>query len=138
MDTLKLKVITPRKVVIDETINSVTVPTEDGEITILPHHVRLFSLLIEGIVKIRKDGNEDALAIGGGYLETDGETVKVLVSRAYGQNEIDQELTNKAVEKAKQILSQSKDENERAEAMTILRRSIIDSKLLKRRKNRNL
>lgn len=138
MDTLKLKVITPRKVVIDELINSVTVPTEDGEITILPHHVRLFSLLVEGIVKIRKDGNEDALAIGGGYLETDGETVKVLVSRAYGQNEIDQELTNKAVEKAKQILSQSNDENERAEAMTILRRSIIDSKLLKRRKNRNL
>lgn len=138
MDTLKLKVITPRKVVIDETIESVTVPTEDGEITILPHHSRLFSLLVEGIVKIRKSGEEDSLAIGGGYLETDGNTVKVLVSRAYGQNEIDQDLTNKAIERAKHILSESKDEKERAEAMTILRRSIIDSKLLKRRKNRSL
>src|SRR3989339_1366468 len=106
MNTLKLKVITPRKVVIDETISSVSVPTEDGEITVLPHHARLFSLLVEGIVKIRKEGSENDLAIGGGYIETDGETVKVLVSRAYGQNEIDQELTIKAVENAKKILSE--------------------------------
>jgi len=138
MSKLHLKVITPRKIVVDEDVKSVTVPAESGEITVLPHHIRLFSLLVEGIVVIRKENGEDSLAIGGGYLETDGETIKILVSRAYGQDEIDQELTNKAVEKAKQILTQSKDENERAEAMTILRRSVIDSKLLKRRKNRSL
>ncbi|KKP61409.1 MAG: ATP synthase epsilon chain [Candidatus Roizmanbacteria bacterium GW2011_GWA2_34_18] len=136
MNTIHLKVITPRKIVIDKQVNSVSVPTADGEITILPHHTHLFSLLIEGIVKIKKDDNEDALAIGGGYLETNGETVTVLVSRAYGQDEIDRDLTNKAVEQAKQILVHSSDEKERNEAMSILRRSVIDSKLLKRRKSR--
>ncbi|MBI5122753.1 ATP synthase F1 subunit epsilon [Candidatus Roizmanbacteria bacterium] len=136
MNTLRLKVITPRKVVIDRSVNSVSVPTADGEITILPHHIRLFSLLIEGIVKIKKDDNEDVLAIGGGYLETNGETVTILVSRAYGQEEIDRDLTDKAVEEAKHILSKSTDEKERAEAMSILRRSVIDSKLMKRRKAR--
>lgn len=136
MNSIRLKVITPRKVVIDKQINSVTVPTSDGEITILPHHVHLFSLLVEGIVKIKNGDNEDALAIGGGYLETNGETVTVLVSRAYGQGEIDRDLTDKAVEEAKHILSKSTDEKERAEAMTIIRRSVIDSKLMKRRKSR--
>ena len=136
MNTLRLKVITPRKIVIDKQVNSVSVPTADGEITILPHHAHLFSLLIEGIVKIKKDDNEDALAIGGGYLETNGETVTVLVSRAYGQDEIDRDLTNKAVEEAKLILSKSTDEKERNEAMSILRRSVVDSKLMKRRKAR--
>lgn len=136
MNTLHLKVITPRKIVIDKQVNSVSVPTADGEITILPHHAHLFSLLIEGIVKIRIDNNEDALAIGGGYLETNGETVTVLVSKAYGQDEIDRDLTDKAVEEAKHILSKSNDEKERAEAMSILRRSVIDSKLMKRRKSR--
>jgi F-type H+-transporting ATPase subunit epsilon len=134
MDSLQLKVITPRKVVIDKQVDSVTVPTADGEITILPHHVHLFSLLVAGIVKIKKADNEDALAIGGGYLETNGKTVTVLVSRAYGQDEIDRGLTNKAVEEAKHILTKSTDEKERAEAMTIIRRSVIDSKLMKRRK----
>ena len=136
MNTIRLKVITPRKIVIDRQVNSVTVPTADGEITILPHHVHLFSLLIEGIVKIKDAGNEDDLAIGGGYLETNGETVTILVSRAYGQEEIDRDLTDKAVEEAKNILSKSTDEKERNEAMSILRRSVVDSKLMKRRKAR--
>jgi len=136
MNYIRLKVITPRKIVIDRQVNSVTVPTAEGEITILPHHAHLFSLLVEGIVKIKSTGNEDDLAIGGGYLETNGETVTVLVSRAYGQNEIDKDLTDKAVEEAKHILSKSTDEKERAEAMTIIRRSVIDSKLMKRRKAR--
>ena len=136
MNSIRLKVITPRKIVIDRQVDSVTVPTAEGEITILPHHAHLFSLLVEGIVKIKSTGNEDDLAIGGGYLETNGETVTVLVSRAYGQNEIDKDLTDKAVEEAKHILSKSTDEKERAEAMTIIRRSVIDSKLMKRRKAR--
>lgn len=136
MNTIRLKVITPRKIVIDRQVNSVTVPTAEGEITILPHHAHLFSLLIEGIVKIKSETNEDDLAIGGGYLETNGKTVTVLVSRAYGQNEIDKNLTDKAVEDAKLILSKSSDEKERAEAMTLIRRSVIDSRLMKRRKSR--
>jgi F-type H+-transporting ATPase subunit epsilon len=136
MNTIRLKVITPRKIVIDRPVNSVTVPTAEGEITILPHHAHLFSLLVEGIVKIKSEANEDDLAIGGGYLETNGKTVTVLVSRAYGQNEIDKNLTDKAVQDAKLILSKSSDEKERAEAMTIIRRSVIDSKLMKRRKAR--
>ena len=138
MNTLHLKVITPRKIVIDKQVNSVTVPSADGEITILPHHTHLFSLLVEGIVKIKKDGNEDALAIGGGYLETNGKTITILVSRAYGQNEIDRDLTDKAVEQAKQILILSTNEKERNEAMSIIRRSVIDSKLMKRRKFRSI
>jgi F-type H+-transporting ATPase subunit epsilon len=138
MNSLRLKVITPRKIVIDKQVNSVTVPTADGEITILPHHIHLFSLLVEGIVKIKSGESEDDLAIGGGYLETNGETVTVLVSRAYGQDEIDKDLTNKAIEEAKLVLSKSTDEKERAEAMSIIRRSVINSRLMKRRKARSV
>jgi F-type H+-transporting ATPase subunit epsilon len=138
MNILHLKVITPRKIVIDKQISSITIPTADGEITILPRHTHLFSLLVEGIVKIKTQTDEDLLAIGGGYLETDGKTVTVLVSRAYGQDEIDHDLTDKAVEQARQILSRSKDDNEKAEAMSIIRRSVIDSKLLKRRRTRSV
>lgn len=136
MNTLRLKVITPRKIVIDKKVISVTVPTVDGEITILPHHINLFSLLVEGIVKIKMENDEDLLAIGGGYVETNGQTITVLVSRAYGQDEAHKNLTDKALEKAKQILSVSKDDKEREEALSIIRRSVIDSKLMKRRKSR--
>lgn len=134
MPSLHLKVITPKKVVLEEEVASVTVPSSEGEITILPRHVRLLSLLKEGVITIRKKNDEDYLAIGGGYLETDGKDLSILVSRAYGQNEIDEKLTEKAMSDAKQILKESKDHDSRAEAAAILRRSVVELKLLKRKR----
>ncbi len=135
---LKLKIITPQKIVMEEDVKSVTVPSFEGEITILPHHTNLFSLLIEGIVTIRKKNEEDYLSIGGGYVETNGRDLRILVSRAYGQDEIDNKLTEQAIENAKKILSESKDNNERINASSVLRRSVIDSKLIKKRKIRHV
>ena len=48
-----LKIITPRKIVLEEDASSITVPSADGEITILPRHENLFSMLKEGIIKIK-------------------------------------------------------------------------------------
>ncbi len=138
MLTLDLKIITPRKIVYQNQVDFVTIPSEEGEITILPKHTNLFSLLKEGIIKIKKENIEEYFAIGGGYLETDGRQVVILVSKAYGQDQIDKELTEKAIEEAKKILTQSKDEKQRAEAMAMMRRAIIDSKLLKKRKPKTL
>ena len=131
---LNLRIITPRKVVLEEEVISISAPTVDGEITILPHHINLFTKLTEGVVKIKTEKKEDYLAVGGGYLQTNGINVSLLVSRAYRQAEIDERLTNKALEDAKKILSESKDEAQRAEAMTAIRRSVIDMKLIRRRK----
>jgi F-type H+-transporting ATPase subunit epsilon len=134
MSALHLKIITPKKVVLEKEILSITLPTEEGEITILPRHANLFAILKEGIVKIKYDGNEDYLAIGGGYLETDGKMVNVLVSRAYGQDEIDEKMIEEAKEQAKKLLEQAKTDDQRQQAVALLRRSLIDSKLIKKRK----
>lgn len=137
MSSLHLKIITPKKVVQEEDVYSVTLPTADGVITVLPHHEALFSLLVEGIIKIKRskeDSDDDYLAIGGGYLETDGKNISILVSRAYGQDEIDEEFTRKAMEEAKKVLSEAKDEDQIKEAAAIMRRSVIDMKLIKRKK----
>jgi len=134
MANLNLRIITPRKVVLEEEVISISVPTMDGEITILPHHINLFTKLTEGIVKIKTEKKEDYLAVGGGYLQTNGITVNLLVSRAYHQTEIDEKLTNLAIEDAKKILKESKDESQRAEAMVAIRRSVVDMKLIRRRK----
>lgn len=134
MSKLHLKIITPQKLVLEKEIISASVPTEEGEVTILPRHTNLFTLLVEGIVKIKKEATEDYLAIGGGYLETNGKEVNILVSRAYGQSEIDERLTQKAIEEAKKIISSAKSEKEKTEATAILRRTLVDMKLLKKRK----
>ncbi|MBI2641021.1 ATP synthase F1 subunit epsilon [Candidatus Roizmanbacteria bacterium] len=131
---LHLRIITPQKIALEEEVSSVTAPSAFGEITILPRHTNLFTLLKEGIIKIKKNAEEDFLAIGGGYLETNGKEINILVSRAYGQDQIDEEQTKLALEEAQRILQKTKDESEKQQAIATLRRSFIDMKLIKRKR----
>jgi F-type H+-transporting ATPase subunit epsilon len=67
-------------------------------------------------------------------LETDGVDINILVSRAYGQDEIDEKITKRALEDAKAAIRQSKDKVKIEEARALLRRSVVDLKLLKKRR----
>ena len=98
MNTLKLIIVTPKKKVWEGEILGVTVPSKTGEITILPRHSHLFSLLEEGIVKIILEEKEDYYAVGGGYVETDGKEVSILVSKAYGEVEMDEQRIKESEE----------------------------------------
>ena len=131
---MQLQIITPVRIVTDTEIVSVTLPTDMGLVTILPRHQTLLTQLQEGIITYRSGDESVDVAIGGGYAQTDGKTVRVLVSRAYGQDEINEKLTEEALANAQKILAESSDHSERAEAKTVLRRSIIDSKLIRRKR----
>jgi F-type H+-transporting ATPase subunit epsilon len=136
MTLLQLRIITPKAVVLEEEIESITAPGADGEVTVLARHVPLFLLLKEGVVTIRKDGDENFFSIGGGYLETNGKQVNLLVSRAFGQDQIDQKEVEAARAKAEQDLKDAPTEEARHNAMLSLRRSMIDLKVLGKIKRR--
>lgn len=138
MTQLKLIIITPKKIALEKEIEKVTLPSSEGELTILPHHANLFALLNEGIVHYFSGDESDFLAIGGGYVETDGETVRLLVTRAYGQDAVDEEQTKKALLDAKERMKTAKSEDARQEISSLLRRSIVDSKLLKKKRRQNI
>lgn len=133
---LHVRVITPKKVIKEIDADSVTVPGSEGEMTILPHHTNIFSMLQDGLVTIRNKSSEESFAIGSGYLETNGKDLNILVSRAAGQDELDQKEIERAMEQAKQALAKAKDHKERIDATMLLRRSVVDSKLLRKRKSR--
>lgn len=135
---IKLRIITPRRIVFEEEVKSVTAPASEGEVTILPRHTNFFSLLKEGIVTIRLADKEDFLAIGGGFIETDGKEINLLVSRAYGQHELDEKLTQKAISDAEKLLKEARSDTERHEASALLRRSVVDLKLLKKHRRRSI
>lgn len=133
---LTLRVITPKRVVLEEEILSITAPGGAGELTVLPNHAPLFTTLDEGIVRVETRHGEEFLSIGGGYLETDGETLHLLVSRAYGQDEIDEAAVQKAKKDAEALLENAAGEQERHQIMQELRRSTLDLKLLQKVKRK--
>lgn len=86
---LKLEIVTPEKRVLDANVDSVTVPTATGEAGILPNHVPLISALKPGILTYTLNGASDKLAVSGGFVEVNANTVSVLVDTASKAEEID-------------------------------------------------
>ena len=56
--TLQFKIVTPERVVFEDTVSEVILPTVDGEIAVLPNHIPLVTLLAAGVLRIKKNGEE--------------------------------------------------------------------------------
>lgn len=137
MKKLKLQIITPKKIIFQDEASSITLPSSEGELSILYNHTPLFASLKEGVIKIKKDNETSYYSIGGGYVETTGKEINILVSRAYHQDEIDEAAVKKAKENAEKLLKETRTKEERHEAIAALRRSFIDLKVLRLKRKKS-
>lgn len=128
--SLQVCIITPKKQIFEDTADMVVIPSTDGELTILSHHVPLFTPLSEGIVEVKSSKDEHYFSIGGGYMETDGVKATILVTHASGQDEIDEKAVKQAQDKARTMITEAKTDEDRNRAHAMLRRSVIDARLL--------
>ncbi|OGI94529.1 ATP synthase F1 subunit epsilon [Candidatus Nomurabacteria bacterium RIFCSPLOWO2_01_FULL_40_18] len=66
---LKLKIVTPERLILEEMVDQVTLPTTEGEITILPDHIPLIVGLKSGDVVAAKESEYIPMAVIGGFVE---------------------------------------------------------------------
>ena len=85
---LKLKIVTPERLVLDEMIDQVSLPTTLGEITVLPGHIPLITGLASGDVVAFTAGEHVPMAVVGGFVEVKSRRLEGSGSRpgASGQN----------------------------------------------------
>ncbi len=98
---LKLKIITPERLVLEEMVDQVSLPTTLGEITVLPEHIPLITSLTSGDVVAYINGEHVPMAVVGGFIEIkkdeDGHTtVAVLADFAEHLSELSDEKIEKA------------------------------------------
>ena len=86
---LKLEIVTPERKVLDESVDSVTVPTASGEAGMLPNHAPLISALKPGILSYSNKGATERLAVSGGFVEVSSNKVSILTDSAETAVEID-------------------------------------------------
>lgn len=108
---LQLKIITPEKLILEEMVDSVTLPSLEGEIGILPDHVPLITGLKSGDI-VATVGNEHIpIAVVGGFVEvknTDNKTeVAVLADFAEHVGDITEEAIEKAKARAEELQKQA-------------------------------
>jgi len=102
---LSLEVVTPFRTVLNEDVDSVTLPGIEGELGILRGHVPLLTILDAGIMSyVNSSGNTQALAVHWGYAQVEGNNVRVLAELAETADEIDLPRAQEAEKKAKELL----------------------------------
>lgn len=131
-----LDIVTPERTAYTDTVQAVSVPTPNGTIGVLPKHVGLFSVLGEGEIKISTGSKDLYLAIGGGFMEVTKEKVSILVSRAVHADELNEKAITEAQVRAKQIVTSNVKGEELVAAQAILRRSVLEMKVIRRNRSR--
>lgn len=126
MPKLRLQLITPERTVVAEEVMSLTCPTTDGQITILPGHTPLVANLESGELIAKNGGEAHFIHVAGGFLEirTNNEVV-ILADAAEHHFEIDIARAEEAKKQAQEILDKQHLANEEyATAAWLLRKNL--------------
>lgn len=108
---LKLKIITPERLVLEEMVDQVSLPTTLGEITVLANHIPLVTGLASGDIVALVNGEPVPMAVAGGFVEVknnqEGKTeVAVLADFAEHIGELSDEKIEKAKTRAEELKKQ--------------------------------
>jgi len=105
---LQLKIVTPEKLILDEMVNGVVVPTLEGELTILPDHIPIIAGITSGDIVAISNGEYVPMAVVGGFLEVkkdekDNTIVAILADFVEHIGDITEEEIAKAKAKAEEL-----------------------------------
>lgn len=134
MATLKFKIVTPERLVLEADVDSISVPTQLGQITILPNHLPLVANLEPGELIIRRDGREEYLAVSGGIVQINlGSQVMILADSAERAEEIDVARAEAARERAAKLQLETRDDQIYADTAAQLAKHIARLRVARRR-----
>ena len=138
MATFKLEIVTAERMVYSDEVSALIAWGLEGQLAILPHHAPLMTMLQPGDLMIRKDKEEDYLAISGGFLEVRPDKVIILADACERVDEIDIARAEEAKKRAQETLNAGPLTADAAAAEAALRRSIARLKVAERKRRRSL
>lgn len=109
---IKLKIITPEKLILEDMVDQVTLPTTNGELTILPNHIPIIASLKSGDIVATSFGEYIPIAVVGGFVEVkpsqDENLTEVAIMADFAEhiNEITDEKIDQAKNKAEELKRQ--------------------------------
>ncbi len=123
-NTLQLEIVTPEAIVYSEAVDMVTLPGIEGQMGVLPQHVRLMTQMVPGELIVCKDGHEDYLAVGEGLVEITNDHVSIVTNMAVTLESIDEAAVEEARQRAALRLREKLSSEEVASVNAALARSL--------------
>jgi len=132
---IQFEIVTPERVVLKQEALQVTIPTSSGEITILPDHIPLVSILQPGVIEVKRiDNVVEIMSVSGGFVEIMKDKVVVLADTAERAEEIDEQAVEEARQRAEETKKkvEAKDQVEFTEVAVKLERELARLKAVNR------
>jgi F-type H+-transporting ATPase subunit epsilon len=134
--TFKLEIVTAERMVFSDDVTALIAWGVEGQLGILPHHAPLMTMLQPGDLMIRKDREEEYLAVTGGFLEVRPDKVIILADACERADEIDVARAEEAKKRAQETMKAAPLTVDAASAEAALRRSIARLKVAERRRRK--
>lgn len=135
MTNFKLKLITPKGIAYEGEVRKVSLPTPDGQMTVLSHHMPLITLLCPGEISLSSSGQEHFLSTEGGIAYVSKNLLKILADTAESADTMDEAKIEEAKQKAEHLLANSVDEVEFAHVEALLEKQLAKLKFVKKRRS---
>ena len=135
MKLFDLEIITQEGVVWSGQAESITLPTSVWEIGIMAGHAPLVGAILPGEATIRTDNENKIFVVTNGFFRITNGRVSVLSDSADALDALDEKLAQEARDKAQHLMQEKLTEREFAEAETSLQRSLLQLKVIHRRRS---
>ena len=131
-NTIRLEIATPEAMVYSEDVDMVTLPGVEGQMGVLPQHVRLITQLVPGELIVHKGGLDDFMAVGEGLIEVTNERVSIVTNMAIAVDKIDEAAVEEARQRAAARLREKISSEEVASVNASLVRSLAQLNVKRR------
>jgi len=121
--SLQVCIMTPDTIFWDEEAEEIILPTNTGQMGVLPKHAPLITALDIGVMSIRQDNSWDSFALMNGFASIQNDKVTILVNSAESKKTIDKDKAEKEFLEAQERVNKTIDEKEKVEAVLAFKRS---------------
>jgi F-type H+-transporting ATPase subunit epsilon len=130
--TLNLQIVTPEGIAYSDDVEMVGLRSVEGQIGIMPNHIRLMTQMMPGEMMLRKDGQIKFLAVGEGLVEVTRDRVAILTDMAVAAETIDEAKAEEARRRAEARLQEKISAEEVASVNASLARSLAQLRVKRR------
>ena len=136
---LTVRIVSQEKELVSEQADMVTAQTVEGQITILPGHLPLFSKLTHGELIYKTGDNKNVIAVSQGFIDVGlNNSVTIIVDIATQARDISLQKAEAAIKAAQETLSKSQDQRELIMAEASLRQAMLEVKIAQKSKKSHL
>jgi len=94
-DNFKLEIISPERIIFLDDVKMVTLPSYEGDMSILKHHISIITFLRPGIIKVQKnDGSFEEFFVQDGTVEYFNDSLVVLSASVINVKDLSKEFVD--------------------------------------------